>query len=47
VSARGGHVGRGEAASVQHEAVARVLTTVTLTSAWFGGYALTGWRYAI
>jgi hypothetical protein len=27
--------------------VARVLTTVTLTSAWFGGYALTGWHYAI
>jgi hypothetical protein len=24
-----------------------VLTTVTLTSAWFGGYALTGWHYAI
>jgi hypothetical protein len=27
--------------------VAWVLTTVTLTSAWFGGYALTGWHYAI
>jgi hypothetical protein len=27
--------------------VARVLTTVTLTSAWFGGYALTSWHYAI